>query len=172
MDEVTYSSFTPWPGTNAIQRIAFTASGHDPLSWSAGAPSPGSLTPANTDTDGDGMPDAWEVIYGLNPHDPADARLDSDGDGVSNLDEFRTQTNPRDAGSNLRLNVDIGNPGNVTLQFVVEANKGYLLQQSRSLLPDSWETFRVLDPPNSRQTFTVQDPVSGAEKFYRVIRTP
>jgi hypothetical protein len=49
-----------------------------------------------TDTDDDGMPDDWEILYGFNPLDPVDAAEDADGDGVSNLDEFLQGTNPRD----------------------------------------------------------------------------
>ena len=49
-----------------------------------------------TDRDGDGMPDAWEDLYGLS----FDTRIggssdDPDGDGVANIDEFRRDTNPR-----------------------------------------------------------------------------
>jgi hypothetical protein len=56
------------------------------------------VTPENniTDTDDDGMPDDWEILYGFNPLDPVDAAEDADGDGVSNLDEFLQGTNPRD----------------------------------------------------------------------------
>jgi hypothetical protein len=50
---------------------------------------------APADTDNDGMPDAWEIRYGLNPHDPADAALDSDGDGYTNIEEYINGTNPQ-----------------------------------------------------------------------------
>jgi len=33
------------------------------------------------DSDNDGMPDGWEVSYGLDPYDASDAALDSDSDG-------------------------------------------------------------------------------------------
>ena len=50
--------------------------------------------PSVNDTDGDGMPDAWEELHGLNKTDPSDASGDLDGDGISNLDEFRNGTDP------------------------------------------------------------------------------
>ncbi len=47
------------------------------------------------DTDGDGMPDMWEIVYGLNPLDPFDAFADSDGDGLPNFEEYLAGANPR-----------------------------------------------------------------------------
>ena len=46
------------------------------------------------DSDGDGMPDAWEKLYGLNPNNAADAADDEDGDGLNNLYEYLSGTNP------------------------------------------------------------------------------
>lgn len=47
------------------------------------------------DTDGDGMPDVWEINNGFNPNDPSDASQDADNDGSTNLQEFKNGTNPR-----------------------------------------------------------------------------
>jgi len=44
--------------------------------------------PAGWDTDGDGMPDAWERSHGLDPGNPADGNGDADGDGYTNLEEY------------------------------------------------------------------------------------
>ena len=46
------------------------------------------------DDDNDGMPDWWEILYGLNPLNPGDADDDPDGDGVNNLQEYLDGTNP------------------------------------------------------------------------------
>ena len=45
------------------------------------------------DDDRDGMGDAWEREYGLDPT-VDDGALDLDGDGVSNLDEYLLGTDP------------------------------------------------------------------------------
>ncbi len=53
------------------------------------------LESLQVDSDADGMPDWWEILYNLNPYDPTDAALDSDGDGLINQDEFRYGTHPQ-----------------------------------------------------------------------------
>ncbi len=61
------------------------------------------------DWDGDGIPNAWEERYGLNPRDPSDAALDADSDGYdsdrdgtvdreesfTNKEEYLNGTDPR-----------------------------------------------------------------------------
>jgi pectate lyase len=41
-----------------------------------------------TDSDGDGLPDAWETKHRLDPRDPADGNADRDGDGYTELEEW------------------------------------------------------------------------------------
>jgi MYXO-CTERM domain-containing protein len=46
------------------------------------------------DSDGDQLPDTWEVFYDLDPSNPDDAADDGDGDGRDNLTEFGADTSP------------------------------------------------------------------------------
>ena len=45
------------------------------------------------DTDNDGIPNVWEIYYGLDEN-TNDADEDPDGDGSSNLEEYKANTNP------------------------------------------------------------------------------
>ncbi|MDD4734704.1 MAG: carbohydrate-binding protein [Kiritimatiellae bacterium] len=56
---------------------------------------------AGTDSNGDGIPDAWYEQNGFTPSGPSIADEDTDGDTLSNREEYRLGTNPRDAASAL-----------------------------------------------------------------------
>lgn len=69
----------------------------------SGIPATGDVDPSDTNTggddcdlddDNDGMPDAFEISFGFDKDNAADATLDKDGDGVSNLQEFLDGTDP------------------------------------------------------------------------------
>jgi hypothetical protein len=63
------------------------------------ATSPGTcpIDPNTIDSDGDGLPDWWEIDNGLDPYDPTGdngADGDLDGDGLTNREEFEYNTDP------------------------------------------------------------------------------
>lgn len=57
------------------------------------------------DGDADGMPDKWEIKYGLNPDNASDANEDCNGDGYTNIEKFINGIDPSKT-------VDWKNPGN------------------------------------------------------------
>jgi mRNA-degrading endonuclease RelE of RelBE toxin-antitoxin system len=46
------------------------------------------------DSDGDGIPDEWEIRHQLNPKDPSDAAKYSNGDGYTNIEHFLNDIKP------------------------------------------------------------------------------
>jgi Thermolysin metallopeptidase, catalytic domain/Bacterial TSP3 repeat len=49
--------------------------------------------PFTSDSEADGLPDAWEIVYGLDPL-ADDSANDVDGDGRTNLQEYQAGTDP------------------------------------------------------------------------------
>jgi len=55
------------------------------------------------DSDGDGIPDYWESLYGMNTTNAADAMQHWDADSLNNLQEYLGDTNPTNADSALAI---------------------------------------------------------------------
>jgi hypothetical protein len=116
------------------------------------------------DSDLDGMPDEWEIRYGLDPDDSGDADSDADSDDLSNLNEYLAGTDPTDSDSdddgmpdgwevdngldpiNDDANDDADNDG---LNNLGEYNNNTDPQDSDcddDYMPDGWEVDNGLDP--------------------------
>lgn len=90
---------------------------------------------ANKDSDKDGLPDKWEISYGLDPKNPNDASDDSDNDGVSNLKEFAANTDPTDSRSKpLEQHVSIVNCSRVTTGSNIQCDIRYTTSDNNSTL--------------------------------------
>lgn len=63
------------------------------------------------DTDGDSMPDGWELDLGLNPLNSGDGGIDSDGDGIPNNLEYLYGSDPFDDQSGADPNRDTDGDG-------------------------------------------------------------
>jgi hypothetical protein len=122
------------------------------------------------DSDGDGMPDNWEVLNGLSPNDSSDAVLDTDGDGFSNVQEYIAGTNPNDPNSIWTANVALSG-ADVVVSFQSAVSATYRVEYIDDLTNGSW--MPLID--NVAGTGTViseTDPNAGgspAPRFYRVL---
>jgi hypothetical protein len=125
------------------------------------------------DTDGDGLPDEWELANNLSPTNAADAALDLDGDGLTNLQEYLSGTDPNDAGSRLRIEAIDWNAGYpVSLRFTAVSNKTYTVQSCPFPTGTPWS--RVADVPaaSSNRSVTITDlanPPTGGLRLYRLV---
>jgi hypothetical protein len=176
VDELTYADQSPWPsqadGTGlSLHRLDIPRSGNDPSNWQAAAPTPGrAYTPA-ADTDGDGMPDDWEVTHGLALRDPADAALDLDGDGLSNLQEYTAGTDPRDRASVLALEASLDAAGQFVLRFAAVAGKTYTVQSRDSLTSGDWLKLRDANAEPTTRVVELTDPdaTQTPTRFFRLV---
>jgi hypothetical protein len=175
VDEVIYGNQDPWPsdanGTGlTLQRLTPNRSGNNPANWIAALPSPGSASSTIQDTDGDGLPDDWEIAYGLDPLDPADALLDSDQDGLNNRDEFLAGTDPLDPSSLLRLEWALGPGPAIMLRFTAMPGRSYIVQHRETSSTAAWlDLEEVPAAAEIRRIEIAADQWTGSvHGFYRV----
>lgn len=132
-------------------------------------PTPGALnTLPEPDTDGDGMPDAWETANGFAPNSSADANLDADHDGMSNLAEYQAGTDPRNPAS--RFTSSLTYEGDVpTVRFDAKAGRSYTVQYSDSL--GTWNKLADIAPQAFNGEVAIADPASAGQpkRFYRIL---
>ncbi len=173
VEEVRYNDRAPWPagadGSGfSLQRRSAFAYGNEPTNWVAAVPTPGRFS-MDADSDGDGLPDAWEVEYGLNWR-LQDADDDPDHDGLANWEELLAGTLPNDATSRLALDAFASAPEAVTLQFLAVSNRTYSVLFSESLETPDWEKLADISAESTNRTAIVTDPTGGlASRFYRLV---
>ena len=146
------------------------------------AVTPEAASPPGPDSDGDGIPDYWEVLYGLNPLDPADALLDPDGDGITNLLEYYLGGNPTGADRSI-LPVSGKTPDglNFTVSFTRRLDHDGLVAEVQAntniVLTNAWSTnvlalhaTQSLNATNERVTFRSTNALAGLpQQFLRVL---
>jgi hypothetical protein len=121
------------------------------------------------DSDGDGMPNAWETSNGLSTS-VNDAAADKDTDGQSNLAEYRAGTNPGDSRSALKiLSAAAALDGRISIAWAAVPGRAYRVMRSASLT--NWAevpgTRRIATGAIESVTFT--DPAPGSLRaFFRV----
>lgn len=127
----------------------------------------------NADSDGDGIPDGWELDHRLNADAAADGRADFDGDGVSNLMEFALGLDPHlNSPDGTDIVVDSG--GYLTL--TVKRNPAASALQFRIAVSDNLATWysdaaHVTTLMNSLSLFQARDNIplgSAAKRFIRL----
>jgi hypothetical protein len=102
------------------------------------------------DSDGDGIDDWWEDLYGLNSQDNTDALLDADGDDLTNLEEFQYSTNP--------LNDDSDNDGvSDSLEVNTYGSNPLNNDSDGDGIYDGWEVINGLNLLNEFDAFSDAD---------------
>jgi hypothetical protein len=175
VESVTYSNAAPWT-TNAdgtgmsLQRSVAVNYGNEPLNWFACVPNPGSNT-CLIDSDGDGLPDAWEIANGLNPYSASGndgANGDPDGDHFTNLQEYLAGTDPHNGASYLKINSIAPSGGNMAISYTAIAGHTYTVQSRTNLTLGSWQKLSDAGPFSTNTTVQVLDPATGKARFYRL----
>jgi hypothetical protein len=118
------------------------------------------------DSDLDGMPDAWEIAYGLNPNNPTDAQMDADHDGISNLQEFQAGTNPLVFDELFIAGVQTPVGGFLTLVVHTPVGTSCTLETSTNLT--NWAQSITFVCSSSNQSLSVPAPKPAS--FYRLKR--
>jgi hypothetical protein len=125
------------------------------------------------DSDGDGLPDKWELRYfgSINAArgGPDD---DFDGDRMCNLHEYYAGTDPTDPESMLQISrfTHDGSRNEVVIEWLSASNKTYAIESAATLVEGFVHTLTNAIPATPPvNTCTVEVDRAGAE-FYRVVK--
>jgi hypothetical protein len=128
------------------------------------------------DSDGDGLPDAWEyaLIQMLGGGTLADITPDGDddGDGISNLNEYIAGTYAFDPQDSLKLNIVRRSGTGPVVQFFGVAGRTYSVFGTTNLV--NWSAVSVRVPPGDINALPAQEHYNPASQIVEaeVMLTP
>ncbi|HMP77350.1 MAG TPA: hypothetical protein PKE12_13730 [Kiritimatiellia bacterium] len=119
------------------EHLSATATDPDGNTSELGA-SPSGVTAATTlDSDNDGIPDYWEILYGLNPAVSNAPNADFDLDGFSDIEEYIADTAAND-GTIFPVITWFGGGTNRAITFPSSPVRVYALQGTEALGTGAW----------------------------------
>lgn len=119
------------------------------------------------DTDGNGLPDAWERLFGFNPASAGTATADPDEDGMNNLAEYTAGTDPIDPHSLLRLDAVLHSEG-AAIVFSAVSNKTYTIEFTERLEREEWKKLADVPASAASGVRTILDPLPTTMRYYRI----
>ena len=125
---------------------------------------------AGTDSDGDGIADAWERSR-TNTLTAFTASSDTDGDGVTDRNEYFADSSPLNAADYLRITACSTAPGGtaVTVTWRSAPTRVYHIQQTLGLTAPSWfDSGLGLITPDGASTTRAFAGTNAPMRFYRV----
>ena len=129
-------------------------------------------TLAITDTDGDGISDAWE-FQKAGDLTALSHSGDADGDGVSDFDEYLADTNPLDAADYLHITryelAQLGAGTTQVLEFTSRPSRFYHIETRLSLTSGVWADGGLgIFPGQPASTLLDLSLPGDAQRFYRI----
>lgn len=173
VERVSYEQSSPWPPSadglgDSLHRVSLTGYANDPVNWAAATPTPGSVPGAVVvDSDGDGLPDAWEDAFGTLKNTP-DAAADPDGDWMTNMQEYLAGTHPMDDNSHLTLTISHA-AGSALLQFNAASNRTYSILFKDALESSAWVKLRDLEARSTNWQAEASEVGTSTNRFYRLV---
>lgn len=133
------------------------------------------LAPGNgahaIDRDSDGIPDDWELAFGLNPNSAADAALSFNGGSTTALTSYITGTSPLVASPPWQFTSMPPVSGAMQLTFNAIAGRNYTVQYTDELSPAAWTKLIDIETSATNQTLQITDPTIATRprRFYRLV---
>jgi hypothetical protein len=123
------------------------------------------------DSDGDGIPDAWELFW-AGDLSSLSREGDYDGDGVSDYEEYLADTNPMDPEDQFRILAYESSENSSLLSWTSKPTRVYQAQSSSTLEAGEWRGLGLQFPQGEITTMEIEHGAREGALFFRLQAFP